>query len=121
MTPKSIEWLEKNGKKVVYYNFKGLKSEEFQNGFKAIPDFIHNLDEKYDVLSILDVTDAVIDPAVVKHAQAAVEKTKHRVHKNAIIGLTGAKRKVFDMVMRFTGGTMKPFDTLEEALEYVTS
>jgi hypothetical protein len=43
------------------------------------------------------------------------------VHKTAILGITGARRALLDIVVRFSGMQVVPFDDVQKAKDWLVS
>jgi hypothetical protein len=113
-------WIEFNGKKIFYqdfsksfYNSNAVKVEleEVQKIVKAQP-----LDS---VLVLTDMRDTNISSDLLPVMNAASAATKAHVHKTAVLGVTGMKRKLADLLTALTGQPLKYFDDTESAKRWL--
>lgn len=109
-------WLEHKGKKIFYqdfsrqfYNSAAVKTEleEVQKIVLAEP-----LDS---VLVLTDLRDTNVGPDILPAMNAASAATKDHVNKTAVLGVTGMKRKLADLLSSLTGQPHKYFDDIETA------
>ncbi len=113
-------WIEHKGKKIFYqdfsklfYNSAALKAEleEVQKVVQAQPND--------SVLVLSDLRDTNISSDVLPLMNAASSATKDHVHKTAVLGVTGMKRKLADLLSSLTGQPLKYFDDLEAAKNWL--
>jgi hypothetical protein len=109
-------WIEHNGKKIFYqdfskhfYNSAAVRSEleEVQKVVTAEP--------KDSVLVLSDFRDTNVGSDLLASMNAASAATKAHVHKTAVLGVTGMKRKLADLLTALTGQPLKYFDDIESA------
>ena len=115
------EWIEYNGKKIFYQNFSGLfynsaavKAElaEVQEIVKAQP--------KNSVLVLTDMRDTNVGADLIPVMNAASAATKAYVKKTAVLGVTGVKRKLADLLTALTGQPLSYFDDIDPAKFWLT-
>ncbi|MBK9926902.1 MAG: hypothetical protein IPP66_16650 [Anaerolineales bacterium] len=115
------QWIEHNGKKIFYQDFSKLffnaaavKAElaEVQEIVKAQP--------KDSVLILTDMRDTNIGSELLPSMNAASSATKAHVHKTAVLGVTGMKRKLADLLISLTGQQLKYFDDIDLAKKWLT-
>lgn len=113
-------WLEHKGKKIFYqdfsklfYNSAAVKAElaEVQEIVKS-----HPLDS---VLVLTDMRDTNVGSDLLPAMNAASAATKAHVHKTAVLGVTGVKRKLADLLSTLTGQPLKYFDDIEAAKNWL--
>lgn len=113
-------WIEYKGKKIFYqdfsknfYNSAAVKAElaEVQEIVKAQP-----LDS---VLILTDMRDTNIGSDLLPIMNEASAATKAYVHKTAVLGVTGIKRKLADLLTALTGQQLKYFDDIEAAKRWL--
>jgi hypothetical protein len=114
------EWIEHKGKKIFYQDFSKnfynstavkLELEEVQKVVMAQP-----LDS---TLVLSDFRDTNIGSDLLSEMNAASATTKAYVHKTAVLGVTGAKRKLADLLTAITGQPLKYFDDIESAKNWL--
>lgn len=115
------EWIEHNSKKIFYqdfsklfYNADAVKAElnEVQEIVKAQP--------KGSLLILTDLRDTNIGSDLLPAMNAASTATKDYVRKTAVLGVTGVKRKLADLLSSLTGQPLKYFDDIESAKRWLT-
>lgn len=113
-------WIEFNGKKIFYqdfsknfYNSAAVKAElaEVQEVVKA--------QSKDSVLVLTDMRDTNVGSDLLPVMNAASNATKAYVHKTAVLGVTGMKRKLADLLTALTGQPLKYFDDAESAKRWL--
>lgn len=114
-------WIEHNGKKIFYQDFSKFffnstavraELDEVQKIVKAQP--------KDSVLVLTDMRDTNVGSDLLPAMNAASAATKDHVHKTAVLGVTGVKRKLADLLTSLTGQPLKYFDDIEPAKNWLT-
>jgi hypothetical protein len=114
------QWIEYNGKKIFYQDFSKLffnstavkaELEEVQKIVKAEP--------KDSVLVLTDMRDTNVGSDLLPAMNAASTATKDYVHKTAVLGVTGVKRKLADLLTSLTGQPLKYFDDMDAAKRWL--
>jgi len=113
-------WIEHKGKKIFYqdfsknfYNAAAVKAElaEVQKTVLTEP--------QNSVLVLTDMRDTNVGPDLIPAMNAASTATKNHVRKTAVLGVTGMKRKLADMLTILTGQQLKYFDDAESAKSWL--
>ena len=114
------EWIEYNDKKIFYQDFSKLfynstavkaELEEVQKIVLAEP--------KGSVLVLTDMRDTNVGRDLLPAMNAASAATKGHVKKTAVLGVTGVKRKLADLLTALTGQQLKYFDDAETAKKWL--
>lgn len=114
------DWIEHKGKKIFYQNFSNnfynsavVKEEliEVQKVVKAQP--------LNSVLVLSDFRDTNVGSDLLSVMNAASAATKVHVHKTAVLGVTGMKRRFADLLTAITGQPLKYFDNIEYAKNWL--
>lgn len=113
-------WIEHKGKKIFYQDF----SKNFYNSaaVKAELDEVQKvvIDQPKDsVLVLSDFRDTSVGSDLLSSMNAASVATKSHVHKTAVLGVTGMKRKLADLLTALTGQPLKYFDDVEAAKDWL--
>ncbi len=115
-------WIEYKGQRIFYqdfskmfYNTAAVKAEleEVQAVVKAQPT--------NSVLILSDMRDTNIGSDLLPAMNAASAATKNHVRKTAVLGVTGMKRKLADLLTALTGQPLKYFDDLEAAKAWLVA
>lgn len=114
------KWIEHKDKKIFYQDFSRLfynaaavkaELEEVQKVVLSQP--------KDSLLVLSDFRDTSIGSDLLSAMNAASNATKDNVHKTAVLGVTGMKRKLADLLTALTGQPLKYFDDLEAAKDWL--
>lgn len=115
------QWIEYHGDKIFYQDFSKLfynsaavkaELEEVQKIVKAEP--------KGSVLVLTDMRDTNVGSDLLPAMNAASSATKDHVRKTAVLGVTGIKRKLADLLTALTGQPLKYFDDMDSAKRWLT-
>ena len=113
-------WIEHKGQKIFYqdfswqfYNSAAVKAElsEVQKVVMAEP-----LDS---VRVLSDFRDTNVGSDMLSAMNNASAATKAYVHKTAVLGVSGVKRKLADLLTALTGQPLKYFDDIEAAKNWL--
>ena len=113
-------WLDHKGKRIFYQDFSRqfyntapvkLELEEVQKVVKAEP-----LDS---VLVLTDLRDTNVGADLLPLMNAASAATKDHVHKTAVLGVTGIKRRLADLLSTLTGQPLQYFEDIEAAKNWL--
>ena len=113
-------WIEHQGRKILYqdfsklfYNSAAVKQElaEVQKVVTAQPPD--------SVLVLSDFRDTNVGSDLLSAMNAASAATKAYVQKTAVLGVTGMKRKLADLLTGLTGQPLKYFDDIESAKRWL--
>jgi len=114
------KWIEHKGKKIFYQDF----SKNFYNS-AAIKAELADVQEvviaqpKDSVLVLSDFRDTSVGSELLSSMNDASAATKSYVHKTAVLGVTGMKRKLADLLTALTGQSLKYFDDIETAKDWL--
>jgi hypothetical protein len=116
---KSI-WQEYKGRKIFYQNFSGL----FYNSAAVIAELaeVQEIVVSQPINSVLiltDLRDTQVGGDVLSAMNSASALTKDHVQKTAVLGVTGVKRTLGDMLSRLTGQPLMYFDNEDDAKEWL--
>jgi hypothetical protein len=73
------------------------------------------------VLSLVDVSGTSGTPEIMDLLKTAAAKTKPHVRKMAVVGVLGYKKILLRAVIAFSGQTIQPCDTIEEAKHWLAT
>ncbi len=114
------KWIEYQGKKILYQDFSALfyNSAAVKEELKAVQEIVLK-EPMNSVLVISNFKDTQIGADLMSDLNEASAKTKDHVHKTAVLGVTGFKRALGDMLSRLTGQPLKYFENEEEAKNWL--
>ena len=109
-------WIEFKGKKIFYQDF----SKNFYNTSAVLAELndvqkIVKAEPENSVLVLTDMRDTSIGSDLLPAMNNASSATKNHVRKTAVLGVTGMKRKLADLLTALTGQPLKYFDDMEAA------
>ena len=115
---KRIEIVTYKEKEIVRFDYRGLTEDgEFLEALSQGAKFL--LDLGRPTLQLTNIEGLFFTPPIMKKIDEAGKRIEHLVIKDAIVGVTGVKRILFQAYNAVVGGKAKAFDTEEEALEWL--
>jgi hypothetical protein len=114
------KWIEYHGKKIFYQDFSALfyNSAAVKEELKAVQEIVLKEPEN-SVLVLSTFKDTQIGADLMSDLNRASERTKDHVRKTAVLGVTGFKRTLGDMLTKLTGQSLKYFEFEEEAKNWL--
>ena len=118
----ALNTIEKNGKIIYYNDWKNLKTPEqfkpkIDEGNKNTEQLIK--EGKNDILTLTDVSNSFIYGETIKLLNEAAKLAKPITKKTATVGITGAKKTLLNGINLLTKASIKYFDTVDEALNWL--
>jgi hypothetical protein len=113
-------WIERDGRRVMYLNYSGFKSDT-----EALRVEVESADREVcrqphgSVLAIANLSDTTASSAAVELFKQSSARTKPHIDKLALIGITGLKRFLAEMVARVSGREMRLFVTETDAVAWL--
>ena len=113
-------WIEYKGKKILFQDFSKL----FYNSAAVKAELneiikIVTAEPKDSVLVLTDMRDTNVGGDLIPAMNTASTATKDHVHKTAVLGVIGMKRKLADLLTALTGQPLKYFDDIESAKNWL--
>lgn len=113
-------WIEHKGKKIFYQDF----SKNFYNSAAVKAELAEVqkivMSEPVNSVRVLsDFRDTTVGTDLLSAMNTASAATKSHVHKTAVLGVTGMKRKLADLLTALTGQPLKYFDDMEAAKNWL--
>ncbi len=111
------QWITYNGKRMLYCDYTNIPVADLAT-LKAELQYVEELictEPEKSVLSITDVRGSVASVEAVDLMKKAAVSTGKYVHRQAVVGVTGLKKVLFDAIVRISGQDAKTFDDLEQA------
>jgi hypothetical protein len=114
------KWIDHKGKKIFYQDFSKnyYDSTAVQTALKAVQNIGMSQPLK-SVLVVSDFRDTNIGSELLSVMNSASAATKQYVRKAAVLGVTGMKRKLGDLLIALTGQPLKYFDDVESAKDWL--
>lgn len=113
-------WIEHKGKKILYQDF----SELFFN-YDAVKEELEEVQKVVleqpagSLLVLSNFTDTTIAGDLMGILNESSRITKDHINKTAVLGVTGIKRRLADMLTKLTGQALKYFDDEYSAKEWL--
>ena len=114
------KWIEHKGKKIFFQDFSNLyyDTEAIKRELEQVQAEV--LTHPKDSLLILsDFRGTNITSELMPIMNEASAKTKDHAHKTAVLGVTGIKRALADLLTSFTGQKLKYFNTEYAAKDWL--
>ena len=113
-----IRSLQYQGKLINYFDYRGLEDEaSFLEMLHAASDFLEN--QNLQTLHLVNLTGVYITRGLITPILSEIDKLKPFVLKEAILGITGGKRILFQTYTTFFPGKIRSFVDETEALEWL--
>ena len=116
-----LRWITHKGNRILFHDFSGLGSDELADQVRQNEQDAVRIgkNEAQLLLVLTDVTDSVIYPASMEALKQLAENAKPYVKASAVIGVTGARRTLLEVVRRFSRRDITSFDSKDEALDWL--
>lgn len=113
-------WIEHEGKQIFFQDFSGLffKADAVRKELEEVQAEVVK-HPKNSLLILSDFTDTNMTNELMPLLNNASAVTKDHVRKTAVLGVTGIKRTLADMLTRLTGQPLKYFDDKQAALMWL--
>ena len=116
------QWIDYNDKKIFYQDFSKLfyNTTAVKAELEEVQKIVLSQPEG-SVLILTDMRDTNVGRELLPAMNAASTATKNHVKKTAVLGVTGVKRKLADLLTSLTGQPLKYFDDMETAKRWLVS
>lgn len=124
MSNKGARFIEHKGKQIYFVDYSNIKSnEEFLSIIKETNAFREKAkaEGKRNLLMLVDVSGSFVYGEVLDELKKAGKFTKELTAKEAVVGVTGAKKVLLLVVQTFTKMNIRVFNTVEEARDWLVS
>ncbi|NQZ77041.1 MAG: hypothetical protein HRT61_13200 [Ekhidna sp.] len=105
------------GKEILHVDYRGMSKSEVLKTMDEATEFA--LRENRPLLRLSDMTGVFAVGEVVQKAKESGKVTNHLTIKRAAVGITGAKKVLFNAYNRFSGNSSRAFETVEDAKEWL--
>lgn len=114
------KWIEHKGKKIFYQDFSNhfFNEKAIINELNEVQEVILSQPEN-SALVLSNFSNTEITSAVMPLLNEASKKTKAHVRKTAVIGVSGIKRTLGDLLSRITGQALMYFNDENEAKDWL--
>lgn len=113
-------WIEHRGKRIFYQDFSKhfFNSVAVRAELEAVQQVVTK-QPKDSVLVLSDFRDTNVGSDLLASMNAASAATKSHIRKTAVLGVTGMKRKLADLLTMLTGQQLQYFDDIESAKDWL--
>jgi hypothetical protein len=116
----SANWIDYKGKKIIYIDYMGMNKDHMTEMIKKATQMI--LDAKSEeVLSLSNVTDCFFDKELLEVIKNQGAISLPHCKKAAVVGVTGIRSVLLSAANAFWPKARKPFDTVEEAKDWLVA
>jgi hypothetical protein len=120
--PNGARFIDHKGKEIYFVDYSNIKSTgEFLAVIKGTNAFREKVkaDGKRNILMLIDVSGSYIYGEVLDAIKISGRISKELTKKEAIVGVTGAKKILLRVAQLFTGMQLRPFDTIDQAKDWL--
>ncbi|WKZ34507.1 MAG: hypothetical protein QY332_12880 [Anaerolineales bacterium] len=114
-------WREHNGKQFLYQDFSNFffNEQAVIEELNAVQAIVRSQPEN-SVLVLSNFSNTEITMNLMPLLNESSQKTKAHVRKTAVLGVTGIKRALGDLLSRITGQPLMYFNNESEAKDWLT-
>ena len=116
------QFINYNNKEIYFIDYSNIKSnDEFLKTIKETNSFRENLVQlgKKNLLMLVDVSGSFVYGEVLDELKRAGRLTKAITKKEAVVGVTGSKKILLQIIQTFTNMKLKVFDNIEDAKNWL--
>lgn len=115
------KWIEYNGKNIFYQDFSNhfYNDQAVLDELKEVQAIVLSQPEN-SVLVISNFSNTELSMTLMPHLNEASSKTKKHIQKTAVIGVSGIKRTLGDLLSKITGQDLMYFNSELEAKAWLT-
>lgn len=117
-------FIQHKGKEIYYVDYSNIKTnEEFLAIIKQTNAFREKTkaEGKKNLLMLVDITGSFVYGDVLEQIKKASKQTKELTAREAVVGVTGGKKILLKIVQTFSNMSLKIFDSVEEAKDWLVS
>ena len=114
------QWKTHLGVRFFHFDLSGFGTDD--QGIIAecdAADAVIMAEAENSVLILNDVRDSIGSMEVIKHLQISAERSSPCIARAAVVGVTGSKSILLQVVNRFSKHPIVPFDDFEEAKDWL--
>lgn len=105
------------GKEILYVDYSGMTKDEILRTMDEATEYALELNKP--LLRLSNMTGIFAVKEVVEKAKISGKTTNHLTIKRAAVGITGAKKILFNAFNRFSGNDTRAFDTVDDAKDWL--
>jgi hypothetical protein len=114
------KWLTHKEKRIMYCDYSNFEADQksLQTEVNAVDEIICQQPEN-SVLVLADVRGSTTTLEAVETFKNSSARTTHHVRKVAVLGITGIRKILLDVVSHYSGQEMTIFDDIEKAKDWL--
>jgi stage II sporulation SpoAA-like protein len=114
------KWIEHKGRRILYQDFSALfyNVQAVKDELAAVQEIVLQ-EPPHSVLALTNFKDTQIGADLMSSLNDSSVRTKDHIRRTAVIGVSGFKRTLGDMLSHLTGQPLKYFEFEEEAKEWL--
>lgn len=112
------QWIFHKGKRILYIDYNGLGKEEQLDLIREATQILLGSGSK-DNLTLSDCRNMAVTTDFVELAKEQGKLSGAVTHKAAVLGVVGVRKVLLQAINRFSGNPRVPFDTPEQAKEWL--
>jgi hypothetical protein len=116
------QWITHQGKKIFYVDLSNFKLDE--EGLKAEASAatqVVSREPEKSMLMLVSLKDTLVSPRVSGILKENISQANKYGKKGAIIGLSGARKLIFELFSSLTKAENASFDDIEKAKDWLVS
>ena len=114
-----IKTLMHKGTEILVIDYSGAKPEQMIELMRTARQMA--LDGHWAHVRLLSIlgTPNYLTPSYVRHVEAILREMDYAIERNAVVGLTKVQKWILLGINRWYQKGIKPFETIEDALDYL--
>ena len=117
---KRVKWIEYEGKEILCDDYTNLQGEELVETIEVLTN--HLIDSgKKEILLLIDLNNSYTNKEVVNAFTEAGKRVRPVVKRTAVLGITGVKKVLLNVVNKLSSIDANPFSTEEDAKKWLVS
>ncbi len=115
-----IHTISHKGVEIIRFDYQGLSEDEDVIAFvDEAKHFLFDLNRS--TLQLTNITGVYLTPPVMKHITEASKQVEHLVMLDAVVGVIGVKKFLFQLYNTLIRGKARAFDKEDEAKEWLVA
>jgi hypothetical protein len=116
-----MEVIRHKGVGIIFFDYRGLDDTALVDQIKTNVEQVEALVQKGErnLLRLTDVTGTYASDDIIDAFKRAAVRLKPHFKASAVVGIKGGKKFLLDLVSRFAGIGIRPFDDVEEAKDWL--
>ncbi len=109
------------GKRIFIARYDHMSVEELRAEVAEVKQELMKQSADYVPLVLVDTTGTIISPAVLDIYKEMASFGGNHHARTALLGITGARKKIMEIISKFSQTAPVPFDDIEQAKEWLVS